>query len=95
MITISVAYATPSRQVEIPLRVEENCTLALAIQRSGVLGQFPEIELGSLSVGIFGQLAALDDLLEEGDRVEIYRPLRTDPKQARFIRVGAHLKCAS
>ena len=89
MINVSVAYAASvERQVEIPLLVEESCTLALAIQRSGILKQFPEIELAKIAVGIHGQRARLDSLLREGDRIEIYRPLILDPKQARRARAN-------
>ena len=84
MITITVAYAIPHRQVEISLSVSENCTVALAIQRSGLLQQFPEIRLGRVAVGIYGERVALDDLVHEGDRVEIYRPLQRNPRQARL-----------
>ncbi len=87
MIHITLAYASsPQQQIEIPLTVEENCTLALAIQRSGILKIFPEIKLGSVPVGIFGKKVALDEILQNGDRVEIYRPLKMDPKQARLAR---------
>ncbi len=87
MINVSVAYATPERQVTVVLKIEESCTVALAIQRSGLLQQFPEIELGKIAVGIYGQRVKLDSLLQEGDRIEIYRPLQVDPKQARLLRV--------
>lgn len=86
MINVSVAYARADLQIEIPLVVEESCTVALAIQRSGVLKQFPELELSKLMVGIHSQRAKLDNLLCEGARVEIYRPLLQDPKQARIKR---------
>ena len=86
MINITVCYATPERQVELPLTVEESCTVALAIKRSGILQQFPEIEMASAVVGIFSKKVALDANLHAGDRVEIYRPLTIDPKQARRLR---------
>ncbi len=86
MISITVAYAKLNHQVEIPLQVEENCTVALAINRSGLLQQFPEIHLNKASVGINSRKVALDDLVCAGDRVEIYRPLLVDPKQARLKR---------
>jgi uncharacterized protein len=86
VIQIIVAHATPQRQLEISLSVEENCTVALAIQRSGLLQQFPGITLGRSAVGIYGQRVALDDLVHDGDRIEIYRPLPRDPKQIRLAR---------
>ena len=86
MLNISVIYATPDEQVEVPLQVEANCSVALAIRRSGILERFPDLESAALSVGIFSQKARLDDGLHEGDRIEIYRPLQIDPKQARLLR---------
>lgn len=87
MMTVCVAFASPKKQVEIPLTVEENCTIALAIQRSGILAQFPEIQLARIVVGLNGKLATLYTSLQENDRIEIYRPLKMDPKQARHLRV--------
>ena len=86
-VNITVAYAKPDRQVEIPLQVEESCTVALAIQRSGILEQFPEIRLADVGVGIHSRKVSLDSLIQEDDRVEIYRPLKIDPKQARRLRI--------
>ena len=91
MIKITIAYATPQQQVEIPLAVPGNSTVALAIQRSGILQQFPEISLARAAVGIHSHRVALDDLLHDGDRVEIYRPLQVDPKQARLARARRQL----
>lgn len=87
MFDIKVAYATPKQQVEIPLSVEESCTVAMAIRRSGLLEQFPELELSAVTVGIYSRKVALDDLLQAGDRIEIYRPLQIDPKEARRLRI--------
>lgn len=87
MLNIKVAYATSEQQVEIPFSVEESCTVAMAIRRSGVLEQFPEIDLSTATVGIYSRKVALDDLLQAGDRIEIYRPLQIDPKEARRLRI--------
>lgn len=92
MIHIIVVYATPQQQVEIPLTVEESCTVALAIKRSGILQRFPEIKFSSIKVGIFSKRVALDASLHEGDRIEIYRPLILDPKQARTLRAKLQKK---
>lgn len=91
MISVLLAYATPQIQVEIPLTVEESCTAALAIQRSGILQRFPEIKLRSTVIGIYGRRVPLDGLLTDGDRIEIYRPLLIDPKQARMARAKKQL----
>ena len=86
MLEIMVAYATPQRQIEIPIQVEESCTVALAIQRSGLLQQFPEIQLSEAVVGMDSRRVKLDDLVQNNGRVEIYRPLIIDPKEARLAR---------
>ncbi|OGO95533.1 MAG: RnfH family protein [Coxiella sp. RIFCSPHIGHO2_12_FULL_44_14] len=88
MISVTVAYATRDKQVEIPVSIAKNATVALAIRRSGILALFPEIELATATVGIYGRRVVLDDALTTGDRVEIYRPLSVDPKRARVLRAG-------
>ena len=83
MIHVEVAYARPDEQVILGLDAEKGITLEQAIIQSGVLEQFPDIELGKNKVGIFAKLAKLNTELKEGDRVEIYRPLIADPKEVR------------
>jgi len=83
VIEVEVAYATQQRQCVIRLAVPAGCTLRAAIEQSGLLGQFPEINLEHCRVGVFGRPRTLDDVLHDGDRAEIYRPLLADPKQAR------------
>jgi uncharacterized protein len=80
---IGIAYAQPQRQVWLTLDLPEGATVGDAIARSGIVGQFPEIDPTTQKVGVFGKLAALDTLLEDGDRVEIYRPITCDPKTVR------------
>ncbi|QHG92507.1 RnfH family protein [Coxiella endosymbiont of Amblyomma sculptum] len=75
MITVSVCYATPEMQVEVPLTVERICTVAVAIKRSGILQRFPEIDLSRSCVGIYGKRTTPDTGIKDGDRIEIYRPL--------------------
>lgn len=86
MITVHVCYARPDKQCELPVTVAENCTVALAIRRSNILDEFPEIDLPNAKVGIYSKKVALDAPLRDGDRIEIYRPLQLDPKQARLLR---------
>lgn len=83
MINIEIAYATPQKQVILTVTVEEGATVELAILSSGILTQFPEIDLTQQKVGIFGKRCALSDTVKNGDRIEIYRPLQIDPKEAR------------
>lgn len=80
---IEVVYALPKRQVVIALEVEEGTTALAAIERSGILQQFPEADPRRDGVGVFGRRVTPDSPLREGDRVEIYRPLIVDPKAAR------------
>lgn len=83
VIKIEIAYALPDKQCILPVEVESGCTVAAAIEQSGILNLFPEIDLNKQSVGIFSKSCHLSDNVQEGDRVEIYRPLIIDPKEAR------------
>lgn len=85
-IKIEVIYATPERQLCLPLCVDEGSTVEDAIIKSNIQHHFPHIEVNK--VGIFGKLVSLSHLLSDGDRVEIYRPLLVDPKQARKLRAS-------
>lgn len=85
---VEVAYALPDVQVILPVDVEEGATLRQAIERSGVLNRYPEIDLAVNKVGVFGRLAKLDETLRARDRVEIYRPLIADPKEVRKQRAA-------
>lgn len=86
--TVEVAYAKPEEQRIIELQVPSGTTVAQAIERSGIRELFPEIDLNQNKVGIFGKLSSLDAVLQPGDRVEIYRPLIADPKEARKRRAA-------
>jgi putative ubiquitin-RnfH superfamily antitoxin RatB of RatAB toxin-antitoxin module len=83
---VEVAYATPVRQEIIEVSVRPGTTVEQVIRASGVLERFPEIDLTRQHVGIFGETARLQDAVHDGDRVEIYRPLLADPKEARRTR---------
>jgi len=78
---IGVAYVTPIHKVWIRMEMPDDCSAEEAITRSGILTQFPEIDLGAQKVGIFGRIVRLTQRLEDGDRVEIYRPITVDPDQ--------------
>ena len=88
-IKVEVAYALPNEQQLLTVHVDNGATLEEAIQLSGMLDHYPDIQLGTVNrVGIFGKLAKLDKVLSEGDRVEIYRPLIADPKEVRRKRAA-------
>jgi putative ubiquitin-RnfH superfamily antitoxin RatB of RatAB toxin-antitoxin module len=80
---VEVAYATPEKQVLIRVEVPAGCTVAEAIELSGVRTKFPGIEINPLALGIFSRKVSPDQVLRSGDRVEIYRPLLADPKEMR------------
>ena len=80
---IEVAYALRENQVLLELEVTEGTTARQAIERSGILQRFPEIDLPRADLGIFGRVVSPDTPLRDGDRVEIYRSLISDPKDAR------------
>ncbi|MFA7555336.1 MAG: RnfH family protein [Spongiibacteraceae bacterium] len=86
--TVEVAYALPNRQQIIALEVVEGTTAYAAVEQSGIVRQFPELELESSKMGIFGKVVANPkaELLRAGDRIEIYRPLIADPKEVRKAR---------
>ena len=86
MISVEVVYALPADQRLITLEVPANTTVREAIRRSGLLGVFPDIDPAESGVGIFSQPVDLDTALNDGDRVEIYRPLQIDPKAQRRAR---------
>jgi putative ubiquitin-RnfH superfamily antitoxin RatB of RatAB toxin-antitoxin module len=83
MVNVEVAYAKPDEQAIVALAMPEGATLDAAIKASGLLERFPEIALSEINAGIFGVACKLDQLVREGDRIEIYRPLLHDPKEAR------------
>lgn len=87
-IKIEIAYATADKQSILMVELEEGATIEMAIDRSGIVMLFPEIHLSEQSVGIFSQKKKLSDTVKAGDRIEIYRSLMIDPKEARKKRVG-------
>ncbi len=87
-IRVEVAYAKLDEQVLLELVVDAGISLMEALELSGILERFPEIDPAINKVGIFGKLAKLDAKLAEGDRVEIYRPLIADPKEQRKKRAA-------
>jgi len=85
---VEVAYALADKQSLISIEVENGSTLKEAIEASGVLETFEQIDLTKDRVGIFAKFATLDTILRDKDRVEIYRPLIADPKKARKDRAA-------
>ena len=88
MISIEVVYAAVDRQELIKLSVSQGTTMLGAVTASGIAQRFAELDLAQCPLGIFGKVVADPQVrqLEEGDRVEIYRPLLADPKEIRRMR---------
>jgi len=88
MITVTVVYALADRAALRELRLGEGATVREAIAASGLLEEFPELTQGFTGVGIFSATVGHETVLADGDRVEIYRPLKADPKETRRRRAG-------
>lgn len=82
-IAVEVSYALPGAQRALPLRVADGCTVRRAAALSGMDALFPEIDISSCPLGVFGTRVEDGYRLADGDRVEIYRPLENDPIEAR------------
>ncbi len=89
-IRVEVAYALPDEQKILALDVESNTTAYQAVELSGIAEVFPDIDLAAAKLGIFGKVVAKpkEQILQPGDRVEIYRPLIIDPKESRKERAA-------
>ena len=85
---VEVAYALAKEQLILPVDVPVNVTIEDAIVQSGITKKFPDIDESNMRVGVFGNEKKLSDTLRAGDRVEIYRALIIDPKQARKNRLA-------
>jgi len=92
-VSVTVTYSPTARDVqEVTLEIMAPCNVLHALQQSGLLTRYPDIDCHTTLVGVWGRQASLGQLLRDRDRVEIYRPLRVDPKVARrerFVRQGS------
>ena len=95
LLRLTVVYAPSARQLdEVKLSLEAPCTVLRALQQSGLLLRYPEIDNLHALIGVWGRRVKLDHCLRDQDRLEIYRPLRVDPKIARrerFARQGSRV----
>lgn len=82
-IKVEVCYALRERQELVTVKLAPGSTVGQAIEASGLLSKYPEIDLGKNKVGVFGKLSKVETPLRDLDRVEIYRPLIADPKLVR------------
>jgi putative ubiquitin-RnfH superfamily antitoxin RatB of RatAB toxin-antitoxin module len=90
VIEIEVVYAAVDRQVLRSVSVNEGATVRAAVLASGIGSEFPELNLAECPLGIFGKVVADPDsrVIQEGERIEIYRPLLADPKEVRRLRAA-------
>ena len=87
-ITVTVAYAAAYEQVLVEVKLPNGASIGDAIALSGICARFSEIDFAAVKTGIWGKARDLKHELRDGDRVEIYRPLKADPKEARRARAG-------
>jgi uncharacterized protein len=87
-VRVEVVYALPLKQDVISLEVAAGTKVGEALVASGMLARHPDIDVRVNRLGVWGRPVALDTLLHEGDRVEVYRPLRVDPKEVRRRRAS-------
>ena len=86
--TVEVAYALPDKQMILEIEVPAGTTVLEAAQQSGIASKFEGVDLENAKFGIFGLVVASKQVLHEGERVEIYRPLIADPKEVRKARAA-------
>ena len=83
LLKIEVVYALPQEQSLLTVHVAEGSDIQTCIEQSGILTRYPEIDLAATKVGIWSRSRKLTDKVNNGDRIEIYRPLIADPKDVR------------
>lgn len=83
LLQVEVAAGLPERQVVLALQLPAGSTVKDALAAADMARHLPELDTNSSRVGIFGRLCSLDHPLKEGDRIELYRPLKADPKEVR------------
>lgn len=88
-LAVEVAYADAERQDLVSVILRPGATVRDAIDESAIAEAFPEVDLSIMSVGIWGRVVSRDHELADGDRVEIYRPLAVDPREARRRRAAS------
>ena len=85
---IEVVFALPGRQVLLASEVPDGATVADAIAMSGIARQFPECDLDELQAGVWGQPVKRERVVRNGDRIELFRALEMDPREARRLKAG-------
>lgn len=83
---VTIVHCTQQTDHRVELDVPKGTTIGAAIELSGVYARAPSLQAGCLTVGIWNRVVGLEQVLNEGDRIEIYRPLSVDPKEGRRLR---------
>jgi putative ubiquitin-RnfH superfamily antitoxin RatB of RatAB toxin-antitoxin module len=87
-VNVTVVYAAADASHVLQVELESGATVEQAINASGLLSLVPELHRGRVDVGIWNRAAGLESVVREGDRIEVYRPLTVDPKEARRVRAA-------
>ncbi len=85
---VEVVFALAEKQVLLSVELPAGATVGDAIDRSGLARQFPDCDIRGLQAGVWGKPADFDHPVRDGDRVELYRPLAMDPRDARRLKAG-------
>lgn len=85
---VEVVFALADRQELLVVELPDGSTVDAAIEKSRLARQFPDVDFDALQAGIWGKPIARSQVVKEGDRVELYRPLEMDPREARRLKVG-------
>lgn len=88
-LAVEVVLATPAKQILLALRVDAGATVGDAIAASGIASRFPELAVDDMPTGIWGKPVSRQSAVSDGDRIELYRPLEIDPREARRQRAVA------
>ena len=89
---VTVVYLRPDLTFERALRLTAPASVGDAIEASGIRAEIAELRSARLELGVFSCLCAPTELLHDGDRIEVYRPLTLEPKQARRLRAAVRRK---
>ncbi len=85
---VEIVLALPQRQESREIDIDEGASVSDVIRISKLAQAFPEQDLAAMQAGVWGRPVERDQLVRDGDRVELYRPLLVDPKEARRLKVG-------
>ena len=83
---VEVIYPLESEQISFSVNVKDGVSVRQVILDSKILVKYPELNINTMTIGIYSQIVDLDDIVKDNDRIEIYRDLIIDPKQARSLR---------